>query len=430
MSDSSASESSPYSSSSDSDARRGGSLHLRPSDGSEATPIVINGSSPETPARSRKRKGSSAKRSKSGRPKKRRHVDPFAVTPPMPRSKTEKARIPSSAPSSPGGRSDSTAVPDVASDEKPYDSAPGLDHLPAVYHPIHVLEQNNIDATLNHLVGSVNVSRQINSPVPADLGRLADAMVDMAHVLVEQRRRLANTTGRLEAQQFNQEVPRIRQARERISNKIAAEPIPAPTPQDNLFGGRMSDGSSCEVPRDACFLRREGIHVDDSTQTLCYGRSIKLGKHARCRNYWRRCKVHNPVYHRNYYKATNKIPDDSSARGLVHNSSELLREVERTFGNKGHTVQTKSGAKGKSRGRASEVKEDELYLRGPQYPTRLTYDHRHERLARLTLFLQAVDQGPDVDDQGTDNPPDDHPGDDARPPDSPPADGAAGMIDV
>ncbi|KAG9416117.1 hypothetical protein AC1031_000519 [Aphanomyces cochlioides] len=216
-------------------------------------------------------------------------------------------------------------------------------------------------------------------------------MIDMAHVMVEQGRRLANTTARLEAQQFNQEIPRIRQALERIVNKSAAEPTPAPAPQGNLCGGRMSDGSSCEIPRDTCFLRHEG----------------------------------------NYYKAVNKVPDDSSARGLVHNRSELLREVERTFGNKSHTVKSKSGGgRSKSRGRAGDEKGDELYLRGPQYPTRLTHDRRLERWARLTRFLEAVDQGPDVDDQGPDNPPDDHPDDDAHLPDSPSAGGAAEMIDV
>ncbi|KAG9399127.1 hypothetical protein AC1031_012086, partial [Aphanomyces cochlioides] len=421
----------PYSSSSDSDAGSDGFPPLRSSDGTEATPIVINGSSPEAPDRSTKRKRSSGKRSKRSQPKRCRHFDPFALTPPTPRSKSGKvkARVSSSAPSSPGGRSDSAAIPDVASDEEPYDSEPGLDHLPTIYQPVHVLEQNHIESTLNHLVGCINVSRQINAPLAADLDRLADAMIDMAHVMVEQGRRLANTTARLEAQQFNQEIPRIRQALERIVNKSAAEPTPAPAPQGNLCGGRMSDGSSCEIPRDACFLRHEGVHVDNASHFLCYGPSIKAGKHARCRNYWRRCKVHNPIYHRNYYKAVNKVPDDSSARGLVHNRSELLREVERTF--KSHTVRSKSGGgRSKSRGRAGDEKEDELYLRGPQYPTRLTHDRRLERWARLTRFLEAVDQDPDVDDQGPDNPPDDHSDDDAHPPDSPPADGAAETIDV
>ncbi|KAH9159537.1 hypothetical protein AeNC1_019067 [Aphanomyces euteiches] len=142
-------------------------------------------------------------------------------------------------------------------------------------------------------------------------------------------------------------------------------------------------------------------------------------------------QVHNPNYHRNYYKAVNKVPDESSARGLVLNRSTLLREIERTFGNRSHTVRSKSGGgRSKSRSRADDEKEEELYLRGPQYPTHLTYDRRRDRWANITRFLAAVDQGPDVDDQGPDDPPDDHPNDDAQPPDSPPAGGAAAMIDV
>ncbi|CAK4607371.1 unnamed protein product [Aphanomyces euteiches] len=375
---------------------------------------------------------------KSGKPKKRRRTDSFdefTLTPPTPRPKSGKGKgklkTASSAPSSPSSRAESAAIPDVASDEEPYDSEPGLDHLPLVYEPVHVLEQSHIESTLNNFVGCVEVSRQIHSPLPADLDRLADALIDMVHVIVERGRRVANAAARLEAQQFNQEVPRIRQALERLINKSAAEPTPAPTPQGNLCGGRMSDGSSCEIPRDKCFLRHEGVHVDDASHPLCYGPSIKAGKHSRCRNYWRRCKVHNPNYHRSYYKTVNKVPDESSARGLVHNRSTLLREIERTFGNRSHTVRSKSGGgRSKSRSRADDEKEEELYLRGPQYPTHLTYDRRRDRWANITRFLVAVDQGPDADDQGPDGPPDNHPNDDAQPPDSPPAGGAANMINV
>ncbi|KAH9086652.1 hypothetical protein Ae201684P_000074 [Aphanomyces euteiches] len=438
MSESGASEASPFHSDSDSDAGSSDHPPLPPSDGTEATPIVINGSSPEAPDKSAKRKKRAKRQGKSGKPKKRRRTDSFdefTLTPPTPRPKSGKGKgkrkTASSAPSSPSSRSESAAIPDVASDEEPYDSEPGLDHLPLVYEPVHVLEQSHIESTLNNFVGFVEVSRQIHSPLPADLDRLADALIDMVHVIVERGRRVANAAARLEAQQFNQEVPRIRQALERLINNSAAEPTPAPTPQGNLCGGRMSDGSSCEIPRDNCFLRHEGVHVDDASHALCYGPSIKAGKHSRCRNYWRRCKVHNPNYHRSYYKTVNKVPDESSARGLVHNRSTLLREIERTFGNRSHTVRSKSGGgRSKSRSRADDEKEEELYLRGPQYPTHLTYDRRRDRWANITRFLVAVDQGPDADDQGPDGPPDNHPNDDAQPPDSPPAGGAANLINV
>ncbi|CAK4416877.1 unnamed protein product [Aphanomyces euteiches] len=374
MSESGASEASPFHSDSDSDAGSSDHPPLPPSDGTEATPIVINGSSPEAPDKSAKRKKRAKKQGKSGKPKKRRRTDSFdefALTPPTTRPKSGKGKgklkTAFSVPSSPSSRSESAAIPDVASDEEPYDSEPGLDHLPLVYEPVHVLEQSHIESTLNNFVGCVEVSRQIHSPLPADLDRLADALIDMVHVIVERGRRVANAAARLEAQQFNQEVPRIRQALERLINKSAAEPTPAPTPQGNLCGGRMSDGSSCEIPRDNCFLRHEGVHVDDASHALCYGPSIKAGKHSRCRNYWRRCKVHNPNYHRSYYKTVNKVPDESSARGLVHNRSTLLREIERTFGNRSHTVRSKSGGgRSKSRSRADDEKEEELYLRGPQ----------------------------------------------------------------
>ncbi|KAH9181477.1 hypothetical protein AeNC1_016547, partial [Aphanomyces euteiches] len=255
MSDSGASGTSPHYSASDSDTDAGGLPPVSSTDGTEATPIVINGSSSEALSKSAKRKKRAKKQGKNDRPKKCRRTDSsdslesFTTTPPTPRPKPGKGKgkgkaklkTSSSAPSSPSGRPEPAMIPDVASDEEPYDSEPGLDHLPPIYEPVHVLEQDTLEMTLNNLVGCVQVSRQINAPLAADLGRLADAIIDMAHGLVQQGRRLANGMARLEAQQFNQEVPRIRQALERLINKSAAEPTPAPTPQGNLCGGRMSD---------------------------------------------------------------------------------------------------------------------------------------------------------------------------------------------
>ncbi|KAH9123929.1 hypothetical protein AeMF1_005232 [Aphanomyces euteiches] len=414
MSESGASETSPYYSASDSDAGSSGRPSLSPSGGTETTSIVINGSSPEAPDKSAKRKKRARKQGKSGKIKKRRRTDSFdafALNPPTPRPKSGKGKgklkIASSAPSSPSSRSESATIPDVASNEEPYDSEPGLDHLPLVYEPVHVLEQSNIESTLNNFVGCVEVSRQIHSPLPADIDRLVNAMIDMAHVIVERGLRVANAMARLEGQQFNQEVPRIRQALERLINKSAAEPTPAPAPQGKLCGGRMSDGSSCETHVMLVFSAMKGYMWMTPLTPFVMEQVSRRGS------------THVAATTGDAAKCINPTIIGTITRRATRCLTAHLPLVW------SHTVRSKSGGeRSKSRGRADDEKEEKLYLRGPQCPTRLTYDRRRDRWANITRFLAAVD------DQGPDGPPDNHPIDDAQTPDSPPAGGTAEMIDV
>ncbi|KAG9398496.1 hypothetical protein AC1031_014551 [Aphanomyces cochlioides] len=182
------------------------------------------------------------------------------------------------------------------------------------------------------------------------------------------------------------------QIRDRLQQRINVADLPAPTPTSTrLCNGRMSDGSKCQLPWDACFLRHERVHHDDPVCTRCYGQSAKVGKQGQCANNWLHCRVHNPKYLAKYHAIHGMKPNDD--RGLVRNRSSLLRSIEKRYGNQTWSVRDPQTGQ-------------YIDLDGPQHPTAFTLRRRRE---------------------GPEGPPDNHPGPSGSGQGPPPASGATGQ---
>ncbi|KAG9400818.1 hypothetical protein AC1031_010256 [Aphanomyces cochlioides] len=285
------------------------------------------------------------------------------------------------------------ALEDASSDEKPYDSDQDIDQYLAPR-----LERSTVDSTLRASIESFDRGLEHYcsevSPGPA-ADNFLGAISELLHSYGTMIRTLMRQVHELRYPSGPRTPAELDQIRDRLQQRINVAVLPAPTPTSTrLCNGRMSDGSKCQLPWDACFLRHERVHHDDPARTRCYGQSAKVGKHGQCANNWLHCRVHNAKYLAKYHAIHGMKPNDD--RGLVRNRSTLLRSIEKRYGNQTWSVRHPQTGQ-------------YIDLDGPQLPAAFTQRRRRERLARLRKYT-ALNVDPDFDSQGPEGPPDNHPG--------------------